>query len=95
MTVFKSSDDLKNNLPETFQDVLTVFKSSDDLKKNLKEMLKEIVAASELLHGGFSDWRKRLIEKNQSFQKNVNSFLTQYFAKRNNSKLFFLEILFE
>jgi hypothetical protein len=79
---------LENKLLHRFDDEHTIkrFNSPDDSKNHLQETLKDVVSASELLFGGFSDWRNRLEKKNQSFPVKVNYFLNQYFTSSHGGK---------
>jgi hypothetical protein len=79
---------LENKLLHRFDDEQTIkrFNSPDDLRNHLQETLKDVVSASELLFGGFSDWRNRLEKKNQSFPVKVNYFLNQYFTSSHRGK---------
>ena len=72
---------LENKLLHRFDDEQTIkrFNSPDDLRNHLQETLKDVVSASELLFGGFSDWRNRLEKKNQSFScQNIEIQLDSY-----------------
>ncbi len=58
-----------------------------DAKKNknidLQKTLREVIAASELLHNGFSNWRMRLIEAGvgETFPSKAQTFLSDFFEQ--------------
>jgi hypothetical protein len=51
----------------------------------LQDIMRDVIAASELLHDGFSNWRQRLIKAGagERFPTKVQAFLSDFFTTLN------------